>query len=620
MSGVFGIVDSKRRPSVNQLLAQMGAAMSHREWYRTETYCEDSVGVGLGRIGIGVFNQERQPVCSEDENLIIFLAGEFYDTAKVRRDLTEKGRHLRDDSDAELALRLYQEKGEAFVRDLEGAFVLAIRNRSQHEVIVVNDRFGLYPLLYAHFDGKLIFAPEMKGVLCDPDFRKELNMTALAEYTRFQHLLGDKTFFEELELLPAASFLCFRTDTDHLTLQPYWTFSQIPALPLNVTFGEAAEEAGRLLKLAVDKLTGGGHRLGLYLSGGMDSRAILGFIDRSKMPITSITFGQKNCRDVVYAEQIASKIGTKHHYFEFTDGGWVKEFADFHLTLTEGFHSWIHSHGINILKQVRSLIDVNLTGLHGAEINWEDPALYHAPDDVAFACRLFNLLSQDTTWPSITGDEETILFSARVTAQMRGLAFDSLRAELAKYTHFSHHQLATCFSCNTDRRLFQYYTVFNRSHVEQRFPFYDYSYFGFIHSLPPEMLFKRRLRRAIILDRMKPLARIPYDKDDLPIMWHEPAKLVRKVKRYVTRRLAPVFPEYPTLYADYEKWLRHELREWGEDFLLSKRTLQRDLFNPEFLASLWHRHQSELEVNMIGKIAPLMTLEMMLRKFFDESP
>jgi len=624
VSGIFGVLDSRHQLPVERVLADMGRAMTHREWYVVETCADEGTGMGLGRIGIGIFNRERQPLQSEDGNLLVFLSGELSNAPQLRSELMARGCHLRDDSHPELALRLYQDRGARFFQDLEGAFVLAIWHRHSQELIVVNDRAGLYPLFYAHANGRLLLAPEMKAIFCDPDFRKELDLTALAEYIRFQHLLGDKTFFQNLKLLSNASHLHYDLKTDTLTLRPYWDFSQIPTLPATLTFEEAADEAGRLLQAAVDRLTEGCYRLGVYLSAGLDSRVILGMLGRDKLPVTAITYGLPGSRDVVYAQQLARSLpGVEHHYFGFSDGRWVEKFADFHLALTEGFHSWIHAHGISILDQVRSLIEVNLTGLHGAEINWEDTALYQAPDDMAFTARLFQLLSQDTTWPSLTEAEESLLFAPQVARHMQGLAFDSLRAELARHRHLSYERRAAHFSCSTDRRLYQYYTVFHMSHVEQRFPFYDYRYFEFIHALPPQMLYQRKLRRAIIRRRMPALARIPYDKDNLPISAEGTPRLlmelVRRGKAYVNACGLRLFSEYAPLNADYEGWLRHELRDWGEQLLLGERTLERGLFNPGFLRSLWQRHQSGLEVNIIGKLAPLMTYEMMLRRFCDGS-
>ncbi len=624
MSGVFGVVAGERPTPVRPLMERMAAALCHRDWFVADYSVDEAHHVGLGRIGIGLFNAEPQPVWNEGGSVAACFSGELYRTAELRRNLQAAGHLLRDDSDVELILRLYEARGEQFIREVEGIFVLALWDRRQKEVLIANDRFGLYPLVYAHFGGKLVFAPEMKGILCDPGFRKALDLTALAEYVRFQHLLGDKTFFEDLKLLPNATLLRYELDADRLTLQPYWDFAQLPEIPKTITLAEAAEEAGRRLQEAVDGLTRGPHRLGVYLSGGVDSRVILGLIPRDRFPVTSMTFGLRGCRDVVYAARMAAAAGARHHYFEFQDGRWVEAFADFHLRLTEGFHSWIHGHGISLLPQARALMDVNLTGFGGGQsaIDWDDPRLFDAPDDLAFVSRLFGLLSQETTWPSINEGEERLLYAAPVFRQIQGRAYDSFVAELAKYAHLPYDRRAAYFAlCNPDRRLFQYYTVFNRSHVEQHFPFYDYRYFEFVYALPPELLYKRRLRRAIIHQRMPKLARIPYDKDNLPITARASARmlagLIERGKRHLHDAGLRLFPAYATLYADYENWLRRELRPWGEALLLGERTRQRGLFDPVFLRSLWQRHQSGLEVHTIGKLAPLMTYEMMLRRFYD---
>jgi hypothetical protein len=174
---------------------------------------------------------------------------------------------------------------------------------------------------------------------------------------------------------------------------------------------------------------------------------------------------------------------------------------------------------------------------------------------------------------------------------MDGLAYDSFLEELALYDHLPYYQRAAYFALrNPDRRLFQYFTIFHRAAFEQRFPFYDYDYFKFVYALPPEMLFKRRLRRGVVLDRLKHLSKIPYDKDNLPItnsdLTHMVAKVGNSTKSYVNRHHAQLFPDYPTLYADYENWLRGELREWGEEILLGERSLARGFFNPHCLRSL----------------------------------
>jgi len=618
MSGVFGVFDTRQKVNIQSLMSQIGVQIRHKDWHVIESYSNQAGGIGLGRKGIGIFNRESQPLWNSKKTVAAVMAGELFDT----NQLEWIDSRLPDEL---IVLDLYERYGEQFITKINGVFILAIWDGLKKRLLIANDRFGLYPLYYAHFNGRLIFGPEMKGILCDPEFEKQIDLRALSEYMRFQHLLGDKTFFEDLKLLRNASLLKYNLRSDSLEIKSYWDFAQIPELPASISFDDAVEESGRLLKAAVDKLTLGGYRNGVYLSAGLDSRVILGLIEKDRFPITTVTYGNKDCRDVIYADKIAKIIGSDHHFFEFRNGNWVQQYADLHLDLTEGFHSWIHLHGISVMDQVRPIMDLNLTGFGGGQsaIDWEDAPLLYSKDDYCFNSRLFNLLSQQTTWPSLDDAEERLLYSPKLAGEMAGLAYDSFMEELALYDHLPYYQRAAYFALrNPDRRLYQYFTVFHRAAFEQRFPFYDYDYLKFVYALPPEMLFKRRLRRGVILDRVKHLSKIPYDKDNLPItnntISHMVAKVNNATKSYFNRHIAQVFPEHPTLYADYENWLRGELIGWGEEILLGERSMSRGIFNPQFLKSLWNRHQSGLEVNMIGKVAPIMTYEMLMRKFFDE--
>jgi asparagine synthase (glutamine-hydrolysing) len=625
MSGIFGVFDSKRDTQIESLLTKMGTEMWHREWYVVETHSDENAGVGLGRIGIGIFNQEQQPIRSEDENLMVFLSGEFYNTEKLHRDLKAKGHRFQDDSDLELVLRLYEEKGEQFIHDLEGVFVLAIWNRSRQQLILANDRFGLYPLYYAHHDGKLVFAPEMKGVLCDPHFRKELDLTALAGYMRFQQLLGHKTFFEGLKLFPNASVLSYQLETDQLDVTPYWDFSQVPELPESVSYEEALEETGRLLRQVVNRLASGPLRAGVYLSGGLDSRLVLGLIDRKNFPVVSITYGQRNCRDVFYAGKVARRVGSDHYWFELKDGNWVGEYADFHLELIEGLNSWLHAHGINTLPRARELIDVNVTSWAVDYVvggHWGHPLLIEAVDDIAFISLFFHLYNQGYTWPGILEAEERLLYQDSFYPKVEGLAFESFKQEVGRFSHHNFARRAEFFDqVNHDLRMTANALTFMRSHIEVRYPAYDYRLYDFACSIPMKLRMDRRMQRDLLSRETPALARIPRDKDEmLPtrnrLVWTAHA-LPYKLKNRFNRHIFPLFPERATLYADFENYLRGELRPWAESILFDKQTLERGIFNPQFIRSIWARHLSGKELHTVGKIAPIMTYEMMLRRLYN---
>jgi asparagine synthase (glutamine-hydrolysing) len=120
---------------------------------------------------------------------------------------------------------------------------------------------------------------------------------------------------------------------------------------------------------------------------------------------------------------------------------------------------------------------------------------------------------------------------------------------------------------------------------------------------------------------MPGLARIPNEKDNLPPHSSQALRIAHRAARRAGRaanRVAPLFPDRPRLYADYENYLRGELAEWAEGILLDQRTLDRGLFNPTAVRDLWERHLRGDQLWTIGKVAPLITLELVLRRFLDE--
>ncbi|MFV2045681.1 MAG: asparagine synthetase B, partial [Anaerolineales bacterium] len=534
---------------------------------------------------------------------------------------------LRSD-DTELVLNAYLAYGSRFVTRLEGAFHLAILDQGSKELVIANDRFGLRPLYWSKYQGRFAFAPEVKALLADPDFEKQLNLTAVAEFMRFEHLLGEKTFFEGISLLPVASLLRYQLVDKSLTITPYWEFPQSLSLSPQTPYPEIVEETARLFQQAVEKLATDTHRVGLYLSGGLDSRLIGACLAKNRSGFPTVSYGSKDCIDVLLSERISSVIGGTHHYFEFTDGRWVRENAHLHLDLTEGHHSWVHSHGISTLGQVRSIMDVNLTGwgVHwGLGGNSWDPLLHDATDNWAFECYLFHLHTQKYTWPGLTEAEAHCLFTDEYQTRLQGLAFDSLRSQARKLRDYPMEQQAEYFFIlHHNRRLTQNFVVFNSSHVENRFPGYDYELFDFINSIPATLRANRKLQQDVIEYVNPRLALIPRDRDGLLFTRKRsrrvPHHIFTRLKQRINRHLAPVFQFPSQYYADYEKWLRTDLRSWATDVLLDGRMANRGIFNMEFIKSLLmqlDRPFSGAETHTIGKVAPIMTFEMMLREYFD---
>jgi asparagine synthase (glutamine-hydrolysing) len=625
VSGVFGYVgDGIESPSL--ILERMGRAMRHRPYAVVDT-ASPTPTVGLGRLGIGLINRATQPARGPDGRVWLCLAGELYHQTALRAELVRAGLLPDGADDTELALAVYQRDGVEGLGALAGAFTAAIWDGDAGELLLVNDRYGLYPHYVARTErGGLVFAPEIKGVLAAPAVPRRLDRTGIAQYVRFQQLLGDRTWLEDVRLLPPATVLRFRPLDGSLRTHRYWDWTRIPD-NTTITFDEAVEEGTRVFQRAIDAMSAPPLRVGVYLSGGLDSRAILGFL---REPPVTLTYGDPRSRDVVYAADLARRAGSRHRWFPMHDGRWVLDHTDLHLALTEGMHSWMHAHGMNTLDEARRLIDVNLSGwdggtIMGGSIDFYQDALYRqAPSELDLAQRLFDAFCQRFTWPGLTEAEAASLFGKGEEGGWGRLAFDSLREELAGTRQYRFERRADYFYIeHVLRRSLMNQVVFTRSAIEVRCPYFDYPFVEFMYSLPDRIRTTPALRRAIITRRLPRLATVPHEKDDRlphanPVRYHLHA-LRQRAKGWIHRHGLPVFPPRPRLYADYEEYLRTDLRDWAESILFDPTTQERGLFDQCAVRALWDRHVSGSELWTIGKIAPLMTIELVLRTLLDDA-
>lgn len=624
MSGVFGYF-GPARPATGVAQA-MALAMQHEARVVVRSGPAGPLGA-LGQLGIAIFNRGHQPLVDPSGRVQLWLCGEFYYQQRRRAELVGLGRLSAGADDAELALQTYLREGVTGLARLEGAFTLALWDAELGVLTLVNDRFGLYPHYYAHRAGSLGFAPEIKGLLAVPGLPRRLDLTALAEYVRFQQLLGERTWLEDVRLLPPACILHYRPADDRLTLVKYWDFEAIRPVG-RISFAEAVEESIRRFERAVEAMTAPPARVGVYLSGGLDGRTILGCI-RPETPVQTFTFGATGSRDVVYGAALAQRAGRPHRWFALDDGRWVLAHFERHLALTEGMHSWMHAHGISTIDAAAGLIDVHLSGWDGGttlggriDEYAHDHMYRHAPDEATLAERLYEGFCQRFAWPGLTDVEARALFGG---GELVGRARESFGAELARTAHYpSPYRADYFYLLQHCRRSTQSMIVFQRAAFEVRCPFFDYGLIEWLYSLPEALRATPALHRAVITRRMPELARIPHEKDDLP---PHTSQLVRGVARGIGRvqrglnRLAgpygPLFAVRPRLYADYEGYLRAELRTWAEAILFDRRTMARGLFDQSVVRQLWERHQRGEELWTIGKIAPLITLELVLRTLVD---
>ncbi|MBL8153918.1 MAG: hypothetical protein JNM70_07025 [Anaerolineae bacterium] len=621
MSGIFGIIDLTHRTHLTEWCENTQKRLTHQPWNICDRWVAADAPIGLGRIGIGIFNRDPQPTRSRDGQHLMFMSGELYNQAELRQTLAAAGHDLPlDTSDEALALAAFLAYDTDFASHLDGAFFIAVYDVNKQRLVLANDRFGTYSHYVWRDSQHLVFAPEVKGVVSASFVSRRLDQIAALEYLRFQQLFGYRTFHDGISLYPRATVTEMDVRTGSYRSHTYWDWSHI-ADRSSVGFEEAVQEVGRLLRCAVERRSEGELRPGVFLSGGLDSRTLLGLMPRRNPPPVSATFGAAGCRDVYYAAQIAHAAGSQHHWFDLPNGNWVLENLDMHFRLTEGFASWIHMHGIHMLPQLRGLMDYNLSGWDGAAVLGQAILVNRfnnqPVNESALVVNLFHRFNQEFTWPGLTDAEMGLLLKPDFQRQTTGMLIDEFCSLFHPYWQARPHYAAEFFYIDQRcMRLTQNMITFGRSHLEERFPYWDYALIDYVYSLRPEVRGPRTLYRELITRETPRLVLIPWEKQEfLPTTEHLRHDLQEWSVR-IRRRLG-IFPKHATLYADYENYLRHELRPWAESILYDPRTEQHGFFDMDFVRALLERHYAGIEPWTLGKIAPLITFEMVMRAFFD---
>jgi len=228
----------------------------------------------VAHVHLGIFNKETQPAWSEDKRFGIMFYGKIYGYGEELKKLQAKGHDIeKTDNDAEFVIHAFEEFGKDALHLLNGSYAFSIFDEDEEKIFLVSDRFGTRPLYYALNDGNLLFASTVKAILKYP-YPKILNEKTLVKFFRYGKLgiLGDETWFEGIRVLPSASFLEFHRG--NLRIEKYWDINYIADHGRNIE--SVVNELVDKFRKAVNIRLQDNIKYGLSLSGGLDSRAVLG--------------------------------------------------------------------------------------------------------------------------------------------------------------------------------------------------------------------------------------------------------------------------------------------------------------------------------------------------------
>jgi asparagine synthase (glutamine-hydrolysing) len=294
----------------------MCEAIRHRGPDEDGFYRNETVGLGMRRLAIIDLKGGQQPMHNEDRTLWIVFNGEIYNYKELRAELEKLGHEFYTDSDTEAIVHAYEAYGADCPKHLRGMFAFAIWDERREELFLARDRVGKKPLLYAQAGGQFIFGSEFMALLLHPGISREIEPQAIDYYLSFMCVPAPLTAYRMIRKLEPGHYLRLKRKTGEIETRRYWQpdFSK----KIKVSEEEAGERAIEILRDAVRVRLMSEVPLGAFLSGGVDSSAVVALMSElmtTPVKTFSIGFEEQDFSELHHARRVAEHIGAEHHEF-----------------------------------------------------------------------------------------------------------------------------------------------------------------------------------------------------------------------------------------------------------------------------------------------------------------
>ncbi len=412
MCGIAGVVNSGLdREKLEKVLSGMQQQLHHRGPDDRGLFISRDGKTGLVNTRLAILDLSsagHQPMASADGRYRIVLNGEIYNFQALRGELEAKGETFLSRSDTEVVLKMYERHGPDCVRELEGMFALAIWDDQQQVCFLARDPFGIKPLYYYETNGAVYFASELRTLLGTGFVPRRLALEAVSGYLLFGAVPEPLTLVEGVRALPAGHYL--RCEHGRVRLTKYWDiqFGDEP-----VPEREATELVRDALKESIERHFVSDVPVGVFLSGGIDSTALVALASRhapNELRTFCISFNDPKFNEGNIAARTARHFGTRHTDWRLDSVAARKLLATFlecsDQPSIDGFNSFcvsrlVHQAGLKVV----------LSGLGGDEVFGGYGSFRRVPQMV-HTSRWLNLL-----WPLRAGAGgilQTRYFSPRI--------------------------------------------------------------------------------------------------------------------------------------------------------------------------------------------------------------
>ena len=296
------------------LLRSAMTALAHRGPDDSGIFTDRRMSLGHQRLSIiDLSRRARQPMA--EGNAVIVFNGEIYNYRELRQQLPGS---YASDADTEVLLKSYLKYGPRCLEHLNGIFAFCIYDRNLRKLFLARDHIGVKPLYY-YFDGKrFFFASEIKAILQDSAIPREIDQRSLNDFFTYLYIPAPKTIWKSIFKLPAGHYAMFDLKTRQLSVKPYYRTAFQPEQASEEYY---AAQLQQVFREAVQRQLVADVPVGAYLSGGMDSSAIVAVMSRLMENVCTFSVGfddQTVVDELPYARQVAAACNTAHHELTVT--------------------------------------------------------------------------------------------------------------------------------------------------------------------------------------------------------------------------------------------------------------------------------------------------------------
>jgi asparagine synthase (glutamine-hydrolysing) len=626
MCGICGWVELGGESSVadaRELISRMQNAIAHRGPDDRGEVIFPGGALAMTRLSVIDLTTGHQPLSNVEETCWIVYNGEVYNFGELRRELESRGHRFRTHSDTEVVLHAYMEWGDTCVEWLRGMFAFAVWDARERALFLARDRVGKKPLFYHEGGGRFAFASEIKALLADEQVPRRVNCRVLPEYLVHGYVPAPETMFEGIRELPPGHTLLLKNGRKQL--REYWDGLPAKSPSASASEAELREQLLALLAEAVRLRLVSEVPLGAFLSGGVDSAAVVALMAReSGRPVKTFTMGfagDPSFDELEYARVVAKHYSTEHHE-EIVRPSAVELLPGIVRHVEQPFADSSAIPTYLVSRFARQHVTVVLTGDGGDELfaGYERFAAARlaewyrrSPETLrqGFAA-LLRRLPESTDYDSTVRRLRRFVEQAPLPLAQRYLGWVGI---------FDRRFLSELLAEGEWRDpLERYQEWFER--VKDRDLTAQLLYVNARTYLPGDLLVKTdRMSMAHSLEARCPLLdhRLYEWAAALPSRW----KLRGRTGKYIFKRaLRGIVPEKILWRRKHGfgvpvgRWFRHELKDFVRDLLCSDQARVRGYFRPDTVERLIEEHQSGKRDHG-HRLWTLLTLELWHHHFLD---